>query len=259
MKLYHFTSVSLSKAILSDCLSQGHLDTHTGKILEGVVWFTTLPFPEGTGVPTQVKELNERELVKAKKLEGELRNNLSSDKSRIRLSLDSQSLQSFALVNGLPEGLISFEKWCKLLGAPKAWVKYMGLSALHDLENMSDEKLRKLLKKKDSSKEHTWYLHFGPVSPDLITAVDYKVGRDYVTYDLNAHGREALAEAGIECVSADSIRDLEKIIAPSHQHELIHAVVICCEPSDRKIVFIRGSGNTCLVDIESNELVGLKS
>ncbi|MQG92117.1 hypothetical protein [Pseudomonas sp. MN1F] len=257
MKLYHFTSVSLAKAVLSDSLSQGHLDLHTGQIIKGVVWFTSLPFSKGTGVPTESKRISAKQAEKAIRVQGELRNDLTSDKSKIRLSLDARSLADFKMVDGMPSGLISFEKWCKLVGAPKHWVKYMGLSAMHDIDGLSDDELRRLLKKKDSSKEHTWYVHFGPVQPGLLEAVDVKVGNDYIPYDFERHGLEAMSESGIECVAGTAHKQLLEIVKPGHRHEIVHAGVICIDPSKDKNVCIRGLGNSCVLNIDSKRVVAL--
>lgn len=258
MKLYHFTSASLAKAVLSDSLSQGHLDLHTGQIMKGVVWFTSLPFPKGTGVPTESKKITAKEAQKAIRVQGELRNEWTADKSKIRLSVDSCSLSDFKMANGMPSGLISFEKWCKLLEAPKHWSKYMGLSAMYDLDLLSDEELRRLLKKKDSSKEHAWYLHFGPVPSEFISAVDVKVDNDYVPYDFERHGIKAMSELGIECVAGVAHERLLEIVKPAHGHEIVHAGVICADPSKDKNVCIRGFGNSCILSIDTNRVIALQ-
>ena len=253
MELYHFTSIALSKTILSDCLSRGHLDLPEGGLIDNVVWFTTLPFPEGTGVPLEMKELNESELAHVQRVQGMVNSNLSSDKSRIRLSVDSESLRPITIANNIFNGLISFVEFCEKINAPKNWAKAIGISALHDLNVISREKFNQLLNDNNSSTEDAWYLHFGPVPRELITSVEYRIDKSYVPYDLNAHGREALAEVGIECVNSESIRELEKILKPSHKYELVHATIFCSNPTARKIVVIRGSGNICLVDIESKK------
>ncbi|PVZ37342.1 hypothetical protein [Pseudomonas sp. CC120222-01a] len=257
MKLYHFTSVSLAKAVLSDSLSQGHLDLHTGQIIKGVVWFTSLPFPKGTGVPTESKRISAKQAEKAVRLQGELRNDLTSDKSKIRFSVDARSLSDFKMVDGRPYGLISFDKWCRLVEAPKHWVKYMGLSAMHDIDGLSDDELRRLLKKKDSSKEHTWYLHFGPVQSSLIEAVDFKLGGNYISYDFERHGLEAMSELGIECVAGVAHTQLLEIVKPGHRQEIVHAGVICTDPLKDRNVCIRGLGNSCVLNIDSKRVVTL--
>ena len=259
MELYHFTSVALSKSILSDSLSKGHLDVPGGGIIDGVVWFTTLPYPEGTGVPMEVKQLTESELAHAKKVQGVVNSSLSSDKSRIRLSVESESLKPIDIASDMPKGLIPFVEFCELMNAPIGWAKTIGLSALHDLPTVTDKKYAELLCDIDSSTEHTWYIHFGPVPAELITSVEFRVGEDYVPYDLNTHGRESLAEAGIECVNEESIRELEKILKPSHKHDLVHASIFCRGPTEPKHVVIRGSGNASFVEIESQKLVLLQT
>lgn len=257
MKLYHFTSAALAKAVLSDNLSKGHLDLHTGEILQGVVWFTTLPFPEGTGVPMETRKLSEREVAKATRVEGELRNDMTGDKSKIRLSVESSSLTPFNIVNEEALGLISFVEWCELIGAPKEWVRYIGLSALHDLDALSDEELSKLLGDKNSSEEDSWYIHFGPIESRYISAVDFKAGSDYIPYDFDLHGREAMSDLGIECIDNEAHQRLLEIVKPAHQHEVVHAAVICRDPSEIKLVFVRGLGNTCFFNIESKKAVAM--
>ncbi|MDU9402637.1 hypothetical protein RTH46_09045 [Pseudomonas sp. zfem004] len=256
MRLYHYTAVGLAKAIMTHDLSKGHLDTPEGGIIEGVVWFTSLPFPEGTGVPTKQRQLTESEVRKAQRVEGKkLRNTLTTDKSKIRLTVESGSLQPLRMENGLPRGLISFEKWCKLYEAPKQWVREMGLSALYDLNSLTDEERFRLAKKKGNSKESTWYLHFGPIPSSLITAVDCRVGRDYVPYSFDEHGRAELAAVGVECVSVTATLELQKILLPKHSHEIVHATVICRSPSDPVEVCIRGGGNTCIIRVGTKALV----
>ena len=257
MKLYHFTSASLAKAVLSDNLSHGHLDLHTGHILQGVVWFTSLPSPEGTGVPMEARKMSEREVEKATRVQGELRNEMTGDKSKIRLSVDTSSLSPFGIVDGNPNGLISFVEWCGLIRAPKQWVKCMGLSALYDLDALSDEELSGLLGDKDSSKEHSWFIHFGPIESDLISAVDFKTDNGYVPYDFETHGREAMSDLGIECIKNEAHQRLLEIVKPAHPHEIVHAAVVCREPSDIKMVFVRGLGNTCFFNIETRKAVAL--
>lgn len=256
MRLYHYTAVGLAKSILTHDLSRGHLDTPDGGIIQGVVWFTSLPFPEGTGVPTETRQLKESEVRKAERVQGGmLRNNLTSDKSKLRLTLESDTLQPLRMENGLPRGLISFEKWCKLCGAPKDWVRDMGLSALYDLSTLSDEERFRLRKKKGNSKEETWFLHFGPISSELITAVDCRVGREYVPYSFDEHGRIALSAVGVECLSLAATAELQKILKPKHGYEIVHATVVCRAPSGPVEVCVRGGGNTCIINVETKALV----
>ncbi|MBF8670257.1 hypothetical protein IR012_12525 [Pseudomonas putida] len=201
--------------------------------------------------------LSAKEVEKARRVQGELRNKLTSDKSQIRLSVAASSLSSFSLVEGKPSGLISFEKWCKLTGAPKYWSKYMGLSAIYDLDELTDEQLGRLLRRKDTSKEHTWYLHFGPIPADLILDVDFKIGDGYVTYNFEEHGLEAMSESGIECVRGLAHEQLLNIIKPAHQHEVVHAAVICVDPSAERNVLIRGDGNSCVLSIDTRRVLAL--
>ncbi|QCI14098.1 hypothetical protein E6B08_23345 [Pseudomonas putida] len=259
MKLYHYTAATLAKGILSEGLTIGHLEDPQGKIIHGVVWFTSLPFPEGTGVPTGKHTLTESQAHKAKRVQGVLRNKFTFDKTRVRLTYDSQDLPSYQVVDGQIRGLISFEKWCKLVNAPKRWAKHIGLSAFHDLNSLSDEELFRLHKKKGNSKESTWYLYFGKVSPDVVQAVDYKVGREYVTYDFDAHGRVEMALAGVECVGPIAHNDLAGIIKPLHRHETVHASIMCDEPLEKSIVCVRGGGNTCFIEFEEKSFISLRT
>lgn len=257
MKLYHFTAATLAKGILTEGQRSGHLEDPHGNIVRGVVWFTSLPFPEGTGVPNGKRNLTKSEILKAERVEGKIRNTFTFDKTRVRLTYESQDLAPYQIVNGKISGLISFEKWCKLINAPKRWAKHIGLSAFYDLNSLSDEELLRLHKKKGNSKESTWYLYFGHVESHLVRAVDYKVGGEYVAYDFEAHGRAEMASVGVECVGTKASNDLAGIIKPSHVHETVHASVMCDEPLDKSIVCVRGGGNTCMVEFENKSLIGL--
>lgn len=255
MRLYHFTATSLAASILSDAIRLGHLVTHTDEIAHGVVWLTSYPYPDKTGVPMKETRLSSKQLAHASRVENRsLGNNLSHDKSRIRLGLDSNSLKSFEIVDNKPTGLISFEKWCKLVGAPKNWAKYIGMSACFDLENMTDEEKVRQMKKKGNTQESTWYLHFGPIAAKLLDAVDCKVGKDYVPFDFEKHGRNDLSYVGIECVSPTSLAELRKIVEPWSSLEMVYAAVFCEGPSARPEVTVRGGGVTCHIDIETGEV-----
>ncbi|WP_158467733.1 hypothetical protein [Pseudomonas putida] len=111
------------------------------------------------------------------------------------------------------------------------------------------------MKKKGNSKEGSWYLHFGPVASSLITSVDCRVGETYVPYDFDVHGRVALSAVGVECVSEIATAELQEILRPKHSHEIVHASIVCTSPTSPVEICVRGAGNTCIINVETKDLV----
>ncbi|WP_369989393.1 hypothetical protein [Pseudomonas xanthosomatis] len=208
-------------------------------------------------MPTEARKISSSEAEYAKRVQGELRNDFTADKSKIRLCVDSKNLSSFEIVEGHPSGLISYPNFCDLMKIPREWVKIVGLSALYDLNALSDDELQRLISDTNSSTENTWYLHFGPVKPELISAVDFKIGKDYVSYDFDRHGRQAMSDLGFECISGDAHQRLLEFLKPGHHHDFVHSAIVCADPLGFKMATIRGLCNSCYVDIEKAEIVGL--
>lgn len=256
MRLYHFTGVTLAEAILSDMLRLGHLPTESGEILNGIVWLTSFPDPHGTGVPAKAERLSASKMAYSSQVTGKTDgSNLSYDKSRIRLTIESDALSPYTISNDRATGLISFEQWCKQAGMSKIWTKYMGLSAVMDVNNMTDDEKLRQMKKKGNTKEHTWYLHFGPIPVDLITTVEYRTGRSYEPYQFEKHGRDEYSQSGFACLSEETNLKLREIVPPANHHEHPKVSVLCQDPEGPIVVIVRGGGTMYTLNGTNGEVL----
>lgn len=258
MHLYHFTATNLTELIITHDLRLGHLDTHVGKTFHGVTWLTSYPFPDGTGVPMKETNMTEKELAHAARVQGQMpKNNISLDKSRIRIQIEAELLQPFSVVNGHLQGLIGYEEWCELIEAPKDWAKYIGVTASFNVSEMSREEVAHQMMQKGNTREGTWYLHFGPISSELFERVDCQVDGDYVKYDFEVHGRADMERVGNACFSSEFNAQLAQVIRPLHELELPKALVFCSDPAEPPEVTVRGGGVTCRFDAESGKVLTL--
>lgn len=258
MKLYHFTAVPLAEGILSDAMRIGHVPLPNDEPLTFFTWFTTSPYPEGTGVPQQSVRLTAHELDYVDRVEGNKpTNSHSHDKSKVRIMVDSADLTPFD--KQTMKGLISFVGLYEFLGYSPMSAKRVGLSAYMDLSLLSPEALQRELSCTDNTEEHCWYVHRGRIPADLIREVSYRTDEGYVPYDFESHGRKDMEGAGFACASAPTNAALSEILAPLHGFENAKATLLCLDPDKPVFVTVRGSGVIMEFDIETGKPVSLVS
>lgn len=254
MKLYHFTAVPLAESIISDALRFGHVPIPEEAPLTGYTWLTTSTYPEGTGVPQETVELTEQQLAYVESIEGRKpKNNLSQDKSRVRIMIDSDDLENYDRAKKV--GLVSFLELYRWLGIPALFGKYVGLSANMDVTELTDEALQHELSLTGNTEEHCWYLHRGPIPAKLIREVSYLTQDGYVPYDFEAHGRADMQAAGFGCASAQINALLAGVLTASNRFEAPKAMVICENPNAPIYLTVRGAGTTHLFNMETGEPV----
>ncbi|WP_159953431.1 hypothetical protein [Pseudomonas sp. R76] len=246
MKLYHYTSVPLARAIFVTGLRLGHLRTQHYGIIRPVVWFTTSTDAEGHGLWNGSEILSAEQMAAAERNSGiKSKNKYTQNKKAIRIEVDSRDLDKFDreafLKTGSATGLISYEKFSKLVQESNDFRKQMGLSCYYDLGVLPKEEIFRLMKKKPT-KESTWYLHFGSVDVSLFSEVSAYEKGAFKTYDFERHGRPGLIGVGIHPVSAEMLCSLEGYWLPKNPLEVPTAACFCSGEADRpNVEFTNGT------------------
>ncbi|MTV41940.1 hypothetical protein [Duganella radicis] len=232
MLFYHYTSVPLAEAILTNGgINDGHLVRANGEIIKPVVWLTTSPSHEGHGLLTGKETYSEEDIAFLTRVEGEPpRNGITHNKTAMRIAVD------------LPEntpGLISFNDFC-IQNEPPHFARRTGLTVFHKLKGM--DTAAALARFKDTeTMEDTWWVSADPVLQDRIVAVDFNSASGFVPYSFEDHGREPFLDAGFSVVSKESLATLNKIVMPGHKFDLVKAILLCDKPEREPIVLIRGA------------------
>lgn len=233
MKLYHYTASSLGEAILSDAISQGHLMHSDGTMSQGVAWLTTDPSADGHGLTLGTEKMDSSAIAHQERVAGaRVRNNRTLDKTQLRLTVE--------LDPDATPWLMSFLDYCKA-NEPKAWAKTFGPSCLTDLRTTSEKELKRLLRYA-TTKEATWWLSFRAVPTERIVAVDFNLGGQFVPYDFELHGREALRSLGFVFPGKAALDEVAELLPSAHAFERPKAFVICEDSTKPAKVAIRGGG-----------------
>lgn len=249
MKLYHYTSVTLGEAILSDSISQGHLTHANGEISHGVAWFTTDPNPAGHGLLRGDEVFTRSQRAHQERVTGRpLRNNVALDKTAIRIAVDVDPATN--------PRLMSFMDYAKKYES-KDWAKVMGLSAIVDLGKLTAKDIKKLIRTA-STKETTWWVSFGPVTAEHFVGVDFNTGGGkFVPYEFEAQGRKAMLACGFAAPDQAAQAGIAEIVRPAHALERPKALVFCDDPAKAPKVVVRGGGTTRGFEIEGGrQIVG---
>lgn len=234
----------MAESIFQSGLKPSTLTRSDGRLMSNVLWLTTVPDYKGHGLLTGKERLTERQRRYLEKKQGApLKNEVMADKTAVRIQID---------IDHDDPMLHSFVEWSKVNERP-GYARTMGLSALYDLNALSDAELKQRFRSA-KTKESTWHLYFGGVPPQRITSVSALVDGKFVLYDFERHGRDSLRESGLTAVSEQSLTALRSIIKPLHPFDLPKALCICTAPDDQPNVVIRGGGHEFTVDLRTREL-----
>ncbi len=246
MRLYHYTSASLVDSILVSDLSKGHMNTWRDGIISPVVWLTTDPSGEGHGLTNGTETLSDQNMDYSERVNGARpKNRRTHDKMKVRLSFDIPNDEMLQLQR--------FTEYCDRLPDGKAFAKRTGLSCYIDVTRADPKKIKAMMKTQPT-KEKTWWISFLPVAARFISAVELRGAKgQYHPYDFESLVRPAMEELGFFCPSAESLRELQKIVRPLHPLGDAKALVICPKPGLTPTVIVRGNGVDRLYKIETGD------
>jgi hypothetical protein len=246
MKLYHYTATSLGESILSSDISKGHLMHSDGRMSQGVVWLTTDPRPGGHGLTLGNERLTQSQVRHLQRVQGgPLRNHLTLDKTQLRITVELDPAQR--------RNLVAFTDYAKEYES-KEYAKWYGVSCLVDMKSTPDKEIKRLMRVAQT-KERTWWLSFGPVSPAEYVGVEFNVKGRFEPYDFERHGREAMREVGFVFPCAETLAEVADIVKPAHALERAKAFVICEDATKPAKVAVRGGGTIRAFELASGELV----
>lgn len=246
MKLYHYTSVTLGEAILSDAIRHGHLMHSDGTMSQGVVWLTTDPRPHGHGLTLGTEKMDANAIAHQERVAGgPIRNSHTLDKTELRITVE--------LAPNATPWLMPFMEYCKV-NEPKGWAKSFGVSCLTNMRTASDKELKRLLRHA-TTKETTWWLSFNPVATEAFVSVDFNVKGKFEPYDFERHGRTSMHRYGFTFPSPAALAEVAEIIAPSHRFEQPKAFVFCEDPNKPPKVAVRGGSTVRAFEIGTRTLV----
>lgn len=245
MRLYHYTSAVLADGILLSSLSIGHMN-FMGTIIRPVVWLTSDPKAEGHGLTNGTEKLNESNAAYTEKASGARAKNRSThNKRKVRLTFDIPSEEMMQLQR--------FVEYCERTPNGKQFAKRTGLSCYFELNKLTSERL-KLLMKSRPTKEKTWWISFLPVSARFITAVEIRDANGvYQPYDFDKLARPALEKLGYFFPSAEALGELQTIVKPLHPLGYTKAHAFCPAPNATPILAIRDGGTQLSYEIEAGK------
>jgi len=245
MILYHYTSVAMAESILHSGLKPSTLTRSDESIMRGVLWLTTDPTHLGHGLLTGKERPTESDKRYLKRILGRaMKNEVMADKTAVRIAVE--------LDDGDPL-LHSFVAWSKVNERPM-YAKIMGLSALYEINSLSDAELKRAYKNAPT-KEATWWLYFDTVSPMRIVSVAALVDSAFVPYSFESHGRIAFREYGFSVVSQGSLVSLGSLLPSTHEFDIAKAFCICANSSARPTVAVRGGGYQFELDLETTSVL----
>ncbi len=253
MKLYHYTSVSLAGGIFNTELKFGHYDSYGNGRLGPLVWMTTSPESKGHGLLTG-EDLKSSEMERLKRQGKQLKNEKTHDKTKIRIQIDSEKLSLWSAQSEKSAGLIPYEKFSKKLGEPAVFRKVMGLSCIFDVSAFSRDELKRKLKK-TLTKESTWWLHFGGISPELFESVSFMTPSGFVPYEFEIHGRAEYEKIGIHVVSKSLLDEFHTLCHPINRFDVPFAALFCKAPESKPSVVFQGQGSIWSIALEEPFLV----
>jgi hypothetical protein len=245
MKAYHYTAVSLSEAILSSSIREGHLMHSDGAMTHNVVWLTTDERPYGHGLTLGSEKLNASQIAHQERvIGGPLRNARTLDKTQLRIGLELDASSN--------PGLISFMNYCKTYES-KTFARWMGLSCIVDMNTVPEKELKRLARVA-ATKESTWWLSFSPVPPETFISVDFNVEGKFAPYDFELHGRRALRRLGFVFPSTRALAEVAELIPRAHRFEMPKAFVFCEDPSKPPKIVFRGGAAIHAFEVQSRSL-----
>lgn len=241
MILYHYTSVAMAESILHSGLKPSTLTRGNGSIMYGVLWLTTDPTHWGHGLLTGKERPTESQKRYIERLQGRpMENEAMADKTAVRIAVELDDDDPL---------LHSFVAWSKVNERPM-YARSMGLSALYDLNSLSDAQLKRAYKNA-RTKEGTWWLYFNALSPLRIVSVAALVDSAFVPYSFESHGRNVFREYGFAVVSQNSLTSLASLLPSTHEFDIAKAFCICTDSSARPTVVVRGGGYQFELDLET--------
>ena len=240
MNFYHYTSVTLAESILASGLNNGHVWRANGAIESPIVWLTSDQSHEGHGLLTGAEKYGEKERDYAERVTGiRPKNDFVPDKTRIRIKIRLSSSDRH---------LSSYVKYCMNNGDGRYWSKLMGLSAWYNLKEIDPTKLPSLIEL-TYTKEQSWYLYFGTISPCKIIEIEYRTENGMISYDFDSHGRAQMIFEGQIPLSITATQHLQGFFKPRFGLDRISAIVQYFFHEKTPILLIRGCGIQFLVDI----------
>lgn len=246
MNLYHYTNITMAESILASGLNNGHLTRASGAIERPVVWLTSDQSHEGHGLLTGVEKMTEGNRNYVERASGKRpKNDYVGNKTQIRIKVRVQQNDRC---------LTPYVKYCVDNGDSKIYAKMMGLSCYHSLRELSDIELLNLAKS-FKTKEDTWYLYHGIISPNQIIAMDYNLDDRFVPYEFELHGRNQMIFDGVVPASQDATEQLQLLFDRGFQLDRISAVTLCATLDQAPMVMIRGCGMQLLVDVVREEFL----
>lgn len=240
MFLYHFTSLALYHSILESSINDGHVRLQDGGILKPVVWMTTSPLSNCTGVRSggvySEGEYNYAEMIQG----GGLKNNIVVDKTKVRIKIDMDKLK-------LIGGTYKYEEFMRGLNQSKNYTKSLSLSATHNLNNLTDKQLIRLSKTIDNGK--SWYLSIKDVPVDTFLSIDFQVSdNQFIPYNYECNGRDGMEALGFMSPSKEKTSYLNNLIE-GVVFEPYNILLMKDNDECNPVVLFRVRGVFCMVDI----------
>lgn len=228
-------------------ISKGHLVRSNNAIIQPIVWLTTDPNPQGHGLPTGQENVTDEQLRHHEHVTGK--------RALTRITVDKTAVRIKVKISSSDKNLISFRQFAnKNEPRPEIYTKITGLSAILDIQSLSDLELQSALKTAKTN-EDTWWLYRGIISPTLFEDVDFRIDENFVKYDFEKYGREHFLDQGMAAVSAASLSDLARLIPATNKFDIPKAFCVCTELGALPSVIIRGNGFDALFSIDEGRVI----
>ncbi|TWI48999.1 hypothetical protein IQ22_04133 [Pseudomonas duriflava] len=248
MNLYHYTSVTLAGSIFNTSLWLGQYLAQNTKKYGHCVWLTTHPEPKGHGLLTGEK-LSIDDVQFLQEIGAPAKNLTTHNKTQVRITINSEKLDSWSSENLKVSGLIKYSKFSKQLGESAIWRKTYGLSCVYKLEALSDDELRRYMKQAKTM-EDTWYLYFGSIPPELFEEVSFQTSAGFVAYDFETHGRKAYESCGLHVIEKPLLAQFHELCPPLNKFDIPYAAVFCANHESQPSVSFQGRGATWDIDMK---------
>ena len=227
---FHFATAPMAEAILRDGLSYGHLRRSSGEIIQPIVWLTTDASPCDHGLLTGKEILTESQIDYLQRVTDPVRNTVTANKREMRLKVK---------VPKSDRRLVSFWDYCRKHES-EDYAKAFRISALDDKDQAKATAGRTL--QFGRTKERTWWLYQGVISPLNIMAADFDDSGTFISYQFEPHGRAAFEHAGFAPASPAAQAELEQLYEPRYPLDIVRAVCFCHQLDHPPYVLVRGRG-----------------
>jgi hypothetical protein len=120
---------------------------------------------------------------------------------------------------------------------------------------LTDDELRRASKKKDNTREHTWYLCFAHIPSELIDQIHFLHNGVYVPYEFEVHGRSVFKEYGSVAPGVKALKDLVEIFPDTGVRQNSKAYIWCENPNMKPYVTFRGNGALWEMELDDPSVI----